>query len=272
MESSGTVGGLCSRRPPRESADASCCPRRAVSLVLHAGRSNLGELLVCRLRLNDTSAAFGSTVRETGSQPTTLETRNTLLPESGSPARERRGALPPSGKLDDFLLRWEPCQPKRANSSSLPPSVSRFARVSPRRSQEDSLQDLVLRARDRVSPALVNVQPITDVYSSGERRSSTGVGSGFIFDRERARHHELPRRRQGQASHYHFQQQAEGARRLVGGDPLTDVAVLEARARPGPERCRSRSSSETRMRSPWASTSWRSGARSRSSARSPSVW
>ena len=46
----------------------------------------------------------------------------------------------------------------------------------------DDLQRRIFAARDEVAPALVNVQPITDVYSSGERRSSTGVGSGFIFD------------------------------------------------------------------------------------------
>ena len=46
----------------------------------------------------------------------------------------------------------------------------------------DELQQRIFAARDEVAPALVNVQPITDVYSSGERRSSTAIGSGFIFD------------------------------------------------------------------------------------------
>ncbi|MFQ5791607.1 MAG: S1C family serine protease, partial [Acidobacteriota bacterium] len=89
------------------------------------------------------------------------------------------------------------------------------------------LQSRVLSARDRVAPALVNVQPITDVYSSGERRSATAIGSGFIFDE------------QGHViTNYHV---AGKARRLiitlsnkqrvpgvlVGEDPLTDIAVLK---------------------------------------------
>jgi len=98
-----------------------------------------------------------------------------------------------------------------------------------------SLQEQILAARDEVTPALVNVQPITDVYSSGERRSSTGVGSGFIFD---------------DAGHvitnYHV---AGKAKRLiitlsnkkrvpgvvVGEDPLTDIAVLKLELREGDE-------------------------------------
>jgi serine protease Do len=95
-----------------------------------------------------------------------------------------------------------------------------------RESVAQSLQERILEARDKVTPALVNVQPITDVYSSGERRSATGVGSGFIFDD------------QGHViTNYHV---AGKAKRLiitlsnkqrvpgvvVGEDPLTDIAVL----------------------------------------------
>jgi serine protease Do len=98
---------------------------------------------------------------------------------------------------------------------------------------EQDLQSRILSARDRITPALVNVQPITDVFSSGERRSSTGVGSGFIFDSEG---HVL--------TNYHV---AGKARRLiitlsdrrrvsgvlVGEDPLTDIAVIRIELAPG---------------------------------------
>jgi len=90
-----------------------------------------------------------------------------------------------------------------------------------------TLQEQILAARDKVTPALVNVQPITDVFSSGERRSATGVGSGFIFDSEG---HIL--------TNYHVagkakrliitlsnKQRVPGV--LVGEDPLTDIAVLK---------------------------------------------
>jgi serine protease Do len=92
---------------------------------------------------------------------------------------------------------------------------------------QSNLQEKILSARDRVSPALVNVQPIVDVYSSGERRSSTGVGSGFLFD---DRGHII--------TNYHVaanakrliitlsnRQRVSGS--LVGEDPLTDIAVLK---------------------------------------------
>ena len=91
----------------------------------------------------------------------------------------------------------------------------------------DELQRRIFAARDSVAPALVNVQPITDVYSSGERRSSTAIGSGFIFD-------ELGH----VVTNYHVAGKAKrliitlGDRQrvpgtLVGGDPLTDIAVLK---------------------------------------------
>ena len=92
------------------------------------------------------------------------------------------------------------------------------------------LQDRIFRARDKVAPSLVNVQPITDVFSSGERRSSTGVGSGFILDAEG---HVI--------TNYHVAGKAKrliitlsDKRRvpgvLVGEDPLTDIAVLKIEA------------------------------------------
>jgi serine protease Do len=97
----------------------------------------------------------------------------------------------------------------------------------------EDLQTLIFAARDSVAPAVVNVQPITDVFSSGERRSSTAVGSGFIFDHDG---HVI--------TNYHV---AGKAKRLiitlstkqrvpgmvVGGDPLTDIAVLKLDLRPG---------------------------------------
>jgi serine protease Do len=98
---------------------------------------------------------------------------------------------------------------------------------------QPDLQGRILEARDRVSPALVNVQPITDVYSSGERRSSTGVGSGFILD---VRGHVI--------TNYHVAGKAKRliitlsnrervAGALVGQDPLTDIAVLRLELREG---------------------------------------
>ncbi len=103
------------------------------------------------------------------------------------------------------------------------------------RGDAQTLQEQILEARDKVTPALVNVQPITDVYSSGERRSATGVGSGFIFDEDG---HVI--------TNYHVagkakrliitlsnKQRVPGV--LVGGDPLTDIAVLKLELGDGQE-------------------------------------
>jgi len=106
------------------------------------------------------------------------------------------------------------------------------AEAGPQTASED-LQSRIFAARDEVAPALVNVQPITDVFSSGERRSSTAIGSGFFFDG------------QGHVvTNYHVagkakrliitlsdRQRVPGI--LVGGDPLTDIAVLKVDV--GPE-------------------------------------
>ena len=131
--------------------------------------------------------------------------------------------------------------PNRSFRDSLLCLALTLVPVGPSASEPEplSLQELIFEARDRVSPALVNVQPVTDVYSSGERRNSTGVGSGFVFDR---RGHVI--------TNYHVagkakrliitlsnKQRVPGM--LVGGDPLTDIAVLkleltEGQALPGP--------------------------------------
>jgi len=106
-------------------------------------------------------------------------------------------------------------------------SLLSTAEIAGQSTSAEELQQRVFAARDLVAPALVNVQPITDVYSSGERRSSTAIGSGFIFD---DRGHIV--------TNYHVagkakrliitlsdRQRVPGV--LVGEDPLTDIAVLK---------------------------------------------
>jgi serine protease Do len=92
---------------------------------------------------------------------------------------------------------------------------------------EESLQARILAARDRVSPALVNVQPISDEYSTGERRSTTGVGSGFILDAEGhvVTNYHVAGRAKRLIITLSNRERVSGT--LVGEDPLTDVAVLK---------------------------------------------
>ena len=107
------------------------------------------------------------------------------------------------------------------------------------RGNAQTLQEQILEARDKVTPALVNVQPITDVYSSGERRSATGVGSGFIFEDEGhvITNYHVAGRAKRLIITLSNKQRVPGV--VVGEDPLTDIAVLklelgEAHALPRP--------------------------------------
>ena len=92
---------------------------------------------------------------------------------------------------------------------------------------QDDLQTRLYKARDRALPALVNVQPIMDVFSGGRRRQSTATGSGVIV------------RRDGLVvTNFHvaghakkiFCTLADKTRvpaKLLGADPATDLAVLQ---------------------------------------------
>ena len=99
-------------------------------------------------------------------------------------------------------------------------------------SSSPELQQQIFRARDQVAPALVNVQPISDVYSSGEKRRSTAIGSGFILDREGhvVTNYHVAGRAKRLIITLSDKQRVPGA--LVGGDPLTDVAVLKLELHP----------------------------------------
>ena len=89
------------------------------------------------------------------------------------------------------------------------------------------LQRQIYEARDRVLPALVNVQPVVRDFSSGQKEKQRLTGSGVVI-------------RDGGyvVTNYHVAGQSEEIlctlwnkervrARLVGGDALTDLAVLQ---------------------------------------------
>lgn len=94
-------------------------------------------------------------------------------------------------------------------------------------SSEQNLQDQIYQARDKVFPALVHVQPISEIFERGKKTKETSVGSGVIVSND------------GYViTNYHVAGKAvkaictlENKERitatLVGGDPLTDLAVLK---------------------------------------------
>jgi serine protease Do len=98
--------------------------------------------------------------------------------------------------------------------------------VSPGRG-EGVPQEQIYKARDKVFPALVHVQPISEVFERGKKTKQTAVGSGVIISDE------------GYViTNYHVAGKAVKAictlaskdripATLVGGDPLTDLAVIK---------------------------------------------
>ncbi|MCZ6688051.1 MAG: trypsin-like peptidase domain-containing protein [Planctomycetota bacterium] len=88
------------------------------------------------------------------------------------------------------------------------------------------MNEIFSGARDRVYPALVHVQPIRETYVGGRMRLSTATGSGVIID---PAGHVI--------TNYHVSGKAEESictlsdkkkirAKLIGGDPLTDIAVI----------------------------------------------
>ncbi|MCA9432215.1 MAG: hypothetical protein KC940_17015, partial [Candidatus Omnitrophica bacterium] len=57
-------------------------------------------------------------------------------------------------------------------------SLTLFFVWSPFARAENNLQDQIYQARDKVFPALVHVQPISEVFQRGKKTKQTAVGSG----------------------------------------------------------------------------------------------
>ena len=88
-------------------------------------------------------------------------------------------------------------------------------------------QDQIYAARDRVMPAVVHIQPVVTNYFTGELEKQSSVGSGVIFHPEGY-----------VVTNYHVAGKAERilctlfdreivSAEFVGGDPMTDVAVIK---------------------------------------------
>lgn len=89
-----------------------------------------------------------------------------------------------------------------------------------------NMQQNIYQARDRVLPALVHIQPVIKNYFTGELEKQAVVGSGVIFHEEGY-----------VVTNYHVAGKAERiictlhdkelvTAEYVGGDPLTDLAVI----------------------------------------------
>jgi serine protease Do len=85
----------------------------------------------------------------------------------------------------------------------------------------------VYRARDRVLPALVHIQPVLEVFRAGEREQIAVTGSGVIFSADGhvlTNDHVVQRAERVLCT---LSDQQEVPANVIGRDPWTDLAVLQ---------------------------------------------
>jgi serine protease Do len=121
---------------------------------------------------------------------------------------------------------------KRGLGVALTLTVFGLSCAAPRHSTVTSsdklaLQRAIFAARSQALPAVVHIQPISEVYTSGKKEKQTGVGSGVIVSPDG---HII--------TNYHVAGKAKSllctlsnrekvTADLIGGDPLTDIAVCQ---------------------------------------------
>jgi len=90
-----------------------------------------------------------------------------------------------------------------------------------------SQQDRIFTARDRVLPALVHIQPVLEVFESGEKGKLAVTGSGVIFSNAGyilTNTHVVGGAQRLTCTLFN---QEEVEARLIGIDPLSDLAVIK---------------------------------------------
>lgn len=88
-------------------------------------------------------------------------------------------------------------------------------------------QRTVIRAKDKVSPALVHIRPVKEVYSRGKREEVVAVGSGFIISSSGYVCTNEHVAGDTKAVYCVLSDKNEVEAEVVGVDPYTDIAVLK---------------------------------------------
>ena len=91
---------------------------------------------------------------------------------------------------------------------------------------DNDLQARLYRARDRALPALVNVQPVLDVFRGGRRRRSTATGSGVIVREDGLVVTNFHVAGHARKVYCTLADKTRVPAELLGGDPATDLAIL----------------------------------------------
>ncbi len=92
---------------------------------------------------------------------------------------------------------------------------------------QQDFQSQLYRARDHVLPALVHVEPIISIYTSGEKQHTVVTGSGVIFSSEGyvlTNHHVVENAEKVWCT---LSNKERITAVVVGSDPSTDIAVLQ---------------------------------------------
>ncbi len=99
--------------------------------------------------------------------------------------------------------------------------------ILPLTSPAQDLQQRILDARNKVMPALVHIEPVRTVFSTGEKRHALVTGSGFIFSPEGyilTNHHVVENAEKVSCTLYNKKKLSAA---IIGSDPSTDVAVIK---------------------------------------------
>jgi len=91
----------------------------------------------------------------------------------------------------------------------------------------ESYQSRIYRARDRVLPALIHIQPVVIDYLTGREKKLSVVGSGVIISEDgyAVTNYHVAGRAERIICTLHDREQVPAT--LIGGDPATDLAVIK---------------------------------------------
>jgi len=102
-----------------------------------------------------------------------------------------------------------------------------IAALSPVVQAEPDYQKEIYKARDRVLPALIHIQPVIIDYLTGREKKQSVVGSGVIISKDgyAVTNYHVAGRAERIICTLHDREQVPAT--LVGGDPATDIAVIK---------------------------------------------